>query len=524
MAKNENTVDRLLEKTPWWVVSSFFHVVIFMVAGLIFGIQVAAEEDEPVVVTPARKPVPFPVMDPPKVDDLREPLLEEIKEENVLFKKKQNQDQSRPEEEREFKKSSGDPGEIRDRKSLQRKEWKAVIGPGVFRPGESGFPGNGIDGPGFPGDGIEDFLGDPGKEGFGTETAVLNALRWLARHQHSDGSWKAEEYRRECNQISEYATRGVCADEKGYEGHDSGVTGLAVLAFLGAGYSHHSRESYDGIVFGEVVGKGIRWIMSQQDAEGAIGGRTISRWMYNHLICALALTEAYGRTGSFLVQEASQRALDFTIKAQNPGNGWRYSYRPGDNDTSVTGWATMVLKSAELGGLLFPREAAYGGAMAWFDQVTEKSYYRVGYSFAGSGKTFEPGVNEKFDGHPAMTAVTTMARMFLVKNRRSPEVAGGCRVLVRDLPKWEGAKIDFYYWYYGSLALFQYGGANWNKWNIAMKKALVPHQNGKRTGCRKGSWEPVGRWSKEGGRVYATAINALTLEVYYRYANVFTGR
>ena len=25
----------------------------------------------------------------------------------------------------------------------------------------------------------------------------------------------------------------------------------------------------------------------------------------------------------------------------------------------------------------------------------------------------------------------------------------------------------------------------------------------------------------EGGRVYCTAINALTLEVYYRYANVF---
>jgi hypothetical protein len=34
----------------------------------------------------------------------------------------------------------------------------------------------------------------------------------------------------------------------------------------------------------------------------------------------------------------------------------------------------------------------------------------------------------------------------------------------------------------------------------------------------------VDRWSGEGGRVYATAINALTLEVYYRYANVFGTR
>jgi hypothetical protein len=34
----------------------------------------------------------------------------------------------------------------------------------------------------------------------------------------------------------------------------------------------------------------------------------------------------------------------------------------------------------------------------------------------------------------------------------------------------------------------------------------------------------VDRWGFEGGRVYATAINALTLEVYYRYGNVFGPR
>jgi hypothetical protein len=55
-----------------------------------------------------------------------------------------------------------------------------------------------------------------------------------------------------------------------------------------------------------------------------------------------------------------------------------------------------------------------------------------------------------------------------------------------------------------------------------MKNALVPHQHTGKDGCRNGSWNPeVDRWGFEGGRVYATAINALTLEVYYRYANVF---
>jgi hypothetical protein len=42
-----------------------------------------------------------------------------------------------------------------------------------------------------------------------------------------------------------------------------------------------------------------------------------------------------------------------------------------------------------------------------------------------------------------------------------------------------------------------------------VKEALTRHQT--EAGCRAGSWEPVDRWSTDGGRVYATAINVLTL-------------
>jgi hypothetical protein len=64
----------------------------------------------------------------------------------------------------------------------------------------------------------------------------------------------------------------------------------------------------------------------------------------------------------------------------------------------------------------------------------------------------------------------------------------------------------------------------WKKWNEPMKNALVPNQKTGKDGCKNGSWDPdQERWGAEGGRVYAVAINALTLEVYYRYANVFGG-
>ena len=35
-----------------------------------------------------------------------------------------------------------------------------------------------------------------------------------------------------------------------------------------------------------------------------------------------------------------------------------------------------------------------------------------------------------------------------------------------------------------------------------------------------GSWDPVGAWGSAGGRVYATAINCLTLQVWTRYQRI----
>ena len=125
-----------------------------------------------------------------------------------------------------------------------------------------------------------------------------------------------------------------------------------------------------------------------------------------------------------------------------------------------------------------------------------------------------------------MSAVAVMSRIFMQKKKSEPTL-NAVHLLVSDLPEWKQNKIDFYYWYYASLALFQYDGPDgpvWLKWNEPMKNAIVPHQKGRADGCRIGSWDPESdRWGFEGGRVYAAAMNCLTLEVYYRYANVFGG-
>jgi hypothetical protein len=66
------------------------------------------------------------------------------------------------------------------------------------------------------------------------------------------------------------------------------------------------------------------------------------------------------------------------------------------------------------------------------------------------------------------------------KNKGDPRLSGGCDLLLRDKPQWNGNAIDFYYWYYASLALFQYDGPSgpkWKAWNEDMKNALVKNQN-----------------------------------------------
>ena len=413
-------------------------------------------------------------------------LMKKAVEDPVYRKNAEASDHNETSDEEEFAKAKGD--------SLDFVSDKPYKGRGTYDVISGGGGGGGRYGARLGG---KRNLVARGGGGADTEDAVLRALRWLAKNQKPDGSWEASRKQ-----------------------FTPGVTGLSLLAFLGAGYSHLSKDTYDGICFGDTVRKGLQWMMSHQDREGCIGFRNAEKYIYSHAICALALSEAYGLTGSNLFKDQAQKAIDFLIAAQNPGKGWRYSHRCADNDTSVTAWATMALKSAEISGLAFPR-TGYDGIRAWLDEVTEGNG-RVGYTMKGTGKVFIPGSNEKFEHHETLTAIGVMARIFIDKNKADPRLSAGCDLLLRDLPRREGNAVDFYYWYFGSLALFQYDGPSgpkWRTWNANMKKALVETQ--RVAGDGKGSWAPVGRWCGKGGRVYATAINALTLEVYYRYANVF---
>ncbi len=504
--------------------SALFHVLLLaLLAMLIISNQEEKQKEVEVMRAPKKKKIDF------KKEKKKHKVESPVKKKKTVKNPKVAEKQSDHNEEDVNKKFNEDQGESKDFKSdanLQSKSFNATIGLGGGAGGDFG-----------KGRGGNENLGALGGSG-ATQNAVLDALIWLAKHQSSDGHWDVYGYTNQCEGT-------VCEKlvSKDHTDYNVGVTGLALLAFLGAGYTHKDTDVvHEGRNFGKVVKKALFWLKEQQNADGAFstGG---SKPMYNNSLAALAYAEAYGMTGAPMLRDIAQRGVDYVQKAQNEAPsgtgflGWRYEPNSGDNDTSVTGWAAMAIKSGEIAGLDVAG-ASMDGALNWVEKVTNSDYWLVGYrdvSDAGK-KVAAPGKNENYKNHPSMTAIGMLVRMFANKDPNSEPVKGGAKAIMADLPEWKDADpdtqdhpVDYYYWYYASLALYMYAGPDspnegngmWSKWNSAMKKAVVGSQEGSKDGHEKGSWDPISRWSWEAGRVYATALNALTLEVYYRYNNAF---
>ncbi len=339
------------------------------------------------------------------------------------------------------------------------------------------------------------------------DTAIEAGLSWLLRHQSPDGRWDSDGFTKQCEGI------GKCA-ETGDPMHDVGMTGLAVLAFLGAGVTPDDST----VEQRAALDRGLKFLQKSQTEDGVIGSRRGSHFMYDHAIGTQALIEGAGLwDGSY--RAAAEKAVAVIVGAQAPNGGWRYDLPSRDSDTSMTAWMVQALGTAMDFGIAVDAEV-FRKALEWINSMTHPRTGRVGYMTLGGAPAREQDQVKQFphSQSEAMTAAGHAARLWMLGSRKiSPDVDRGARLLEALPPKWDtkSGRIDLYYWYWGSQLMASLGprGSDWRK---ALLNEVVTQQQ--TLGDRRGSWNAVGAWCHTGGRVYATAILLLSLEAQHRYA------
>ncbi|MHC4932397.1 MAG: prenyltransferase/squalene oxidase repeat-containing protein [Planctomycetota bacterium] len=336
-------------------------------------------------------------------------------------------------------------------------------------------------------------------------------LRWLAEHQdiREDGRW-------DCDGFMKHDPRDDRNDGPGGALFDVGVTGLALLAFVGAGYTDRGREnSHAGN-----VRRGLRFLTRNQDREGCFGPRSSQKYIYNTAIATLAMCEAYGATRNPRWRSAAQRGLNFIARARNPYMAWRYEPRGGENDTSVTFWMVMALHAGKRARLDVDPDA-FEGARQWIDKITDPNFGQTGYNMPGGSSGRPAGLTDRYppEKSQAMTAAGIHMRFLLGQRPASEKIMRkGLDLCLDLLPTWnpDDGSIDLYYWYLGSLAMQDGAGKYHKEWIAALKEAVLRSQHPEDSGARTGSWDPIGPWGGEGGRIYSTALMTLSLQTCNR--------
>lgn len=322
--------------------------------------------------------------------------------------------------------------------------------------------------------------------------SLQRGLAYLAKAQRADGGW---------------------ASASGKPGDEVAVTSLALLAFLGEGNVPGTGPR------GENVERGLKWLRARQAEGGRIGTGPERPGFPAHALGTLALAEAWGLTRDSELAGPVERATKRLLRAQRQDGGWSVA-ADGPSQATTTSWALMALKGVQLGGGTVAK-AALERAGAFLDGLTDPATGRVGDTATGA---LPPRSGEVAKAHPpefteGPTAAALLARIFTGRHPKTSEPLERGATLVaarRPVPTARGdAGVSPLYWYWGTLAMFQVGGRSWRGWNGSMKAAVAGRQRA------DGSWPATGPWVSALGPSAATALNAMGLEVSYRYARVF---
>jgi hypothetical protein len=351
------------------------------------------------------------------------------------------------------------------------------------------------------------------------EAAIEAALEWLASHQNrrkgdqQEGGWSFD-----------FGESCVMCRDSGTHGSKIAATGIAVLAFLGAGYTH---EKSPGNKYQKVVEDGLLYLVTRVVDTNENGGALNigNEGMYSHGIAAIALCEAAAmqkNSRSKLLRKKAQDVLRFIENAQDRvGGGWRYN--PGEpGDISVTAWQVMALKSGKLANLHisgpvlykvneFLDSVEYNGGRAY-------NYLPINYALTISDQKRGTGADSVW----TCNATGLLLRMYLSWEPGERVLDEGIEVIAKRGALYTanaGSTCNLYYAYYGTLLMHHYGEEYWAKWYGDLRDFLVKTQS--KSGHESGSWYFKDNYADKGGRLLNTALGVLILETPYRYLPLY---
>jgi prepilin-type N-terminal cleavage/methylation domain-containing protein/prepilin-type processing-associated H-X9-DG protein len=354
-----------------------------------------------------------------------------------------------------------------------------------------------------PGSEIEITSGEAGEEpGIPSEIqeGLFDALRWLDSKQ---------------NQTEGSAHRGRW--EK--DGHNwrcgpNGVTGLALLAFLGAGCSETHPE------FGDTVRWAIEYLTSPS---GQNDSGSFRESFYSQGICTMALADAHKIVGDAdlkaLARSGAQKGFNYLLNHQPDNGGYTYGGGDGGNcDQSVSGWCYQgIAESVKVG--LPPNDPEYlTKADNWLDRIKRadgSSWYRINNS-------------NQWDSTERMTAVALACRLLLGHKPDEADCVDQAGWLLNNdhinhMREYKNNNYDstrvrqLYYVYYTTLAFFLMGDTAehnyWSEWKEEFPDVVLA--------CKTDDGDDMCYWPQlseryvggHGGITFCTALAAMSLEM-----------
>jgi hypothetical protein len=325
--------------------------------------------------------------------------------------------------------------------------------------------------------------------------AVDSSLAWLAKMQDADGRWP-------------------------FSGHPNAVQAACTLAFLGRGHTMTSGK------YSHVVRKSLENFMGRIPRDGGLGN-------HGHAtpFVAMAICDAFAmEPDNSALADAARKNVAYALKTQLNNGGWSGGASPAplnvnEIDIAQTGWWTMALVSARLGGMNVPDDNLRRVRTVLMQVVDGNFPGKVLFTNHG-------GRESSFDKQSSINASIFTMLHFLGVPRDNPQIVRVSKQLANDLPA--PNRRNYWMLYNMGLGMFQMGGQNpeWQQFSTnalrnvaqsAVSKGNGAHWNapaglfgGKNAAGRGDTGEKSGYWGDCG----RTAMATLNLQVFYRYGDI----